>query len=165
MSGTIKQQEKQTKIEQTPKAGPPARTREFPFFLSRLRDEFDRVFERFFTNEMKPWGERINGWRWGVEVEDKDNVIVVRAEAPGFESGDFDIQVQDGQLTLRAARKTEAKKDGEEEWTRRECYESVMLPSGIDKDKVQAKYRNGILTVTLPKTPEGKGRRVTVEGA
>jgi HSP20 family protein len=165
MAGTITQQEKQTKVEQAPKAGPPARSFEFPFSLSRMREEFDRMFERFAGAGLAPWGEAMRVWRWGVDVMDKDNAIVVRAEAPGFEAGDFDVQVQDNQLTLRAARKTESKKEGEEACARQEYYESVMLPSGIDKDKVQAKYRNGILTITLPKRPDSKGRRVTVEGA
>jgi HSP20 family protein len=166
MAGTITQQEKAPRAEVAPKAGPLARAREFPFSLSRMREEFDRMFARFAAGfPTMSLGETMRAWRWGLDVMDKDNAIVVRAEAPGFEAGDFDIQVQDGQLTLRAARKSESKKEGEETWSSQEYYEAVILPPGIDKDKVQAKYRNGVLTVTLPKTPEGKGRRVTVEGA
>jgi len=41
----------------------------------------------------------------------------------------------------------------------------VTVPPGIDKDKVEARYHNGVLTITLPKTPEAKGRRVAVKGA
>ena len=91
--------------------------------------------------------------------------MVVRAEAPGFEAGDFDVQVQDGRLMLRAARKTETKKDEGREWSQRECYQSVTLPAGIDKDTVEARYHNGVLTITLPKTPGAKGRRVPVKNA
>ena len=47
---------------------------------------------------------------------------------------------------------------------RQEFYRSVPLPAGIDPDKVAARYRNGVLTVTLPKTEESKGRRITVQG-
>jgi HSP20 family protein len=138
--------------------------REFPFFLSRLRDEFDHVLERFSKTWPGLWGDAEQGWRWGLEVEDQDDSVIVRAEAPGFEPGDFDLQVQDGRLTLRAARKTETKKD-EREWSQRQCYQSVTLPIGIDKDKVKARYHNGMLTITLPKTPEGKGRRVPARDA
>ncbi|MFO0841442.1 MAG: Hsp20/alpha crystallin family protein [Gemmataceae bacterium] len=165
MAGIMKPQEKQTKVEPAPKGGPPARPQEFPSFLGRLRDEFDRMFERFAGARPGPWGEMMSTWRWGLEVFDKDTAVVVRAEAPGFEAGDFDVQVQDGQLTLRACHKVESKQEGEEAWSSQEYVEVVTLPTAIDKDKVQAKYRNGVLTVTLPKAPQAKGRRVTVEGA
>ncbi len=75
------------------------------------------------------------------------------------------MQVQDGRLTLRTARKTETKKDEGHEWSQRECYQSVTVPPGIDNDKVEARYYNGVLTITLPKTAEAKGRRVPVKSA
>lgn len=165
MAGTITQQEKPRPVEQAPKGGPVARPREFPFFLSRLRDEFDRIFERFAGTALNPFGERTKGWGWGLEVMEKENAIVVRAEAPGFEAKDFDVQVQDGQLMIRAIHKKEMKKEGEETWSEQEYQESVMLPTGIDKDKVQAQYRNGVLTISMPRTTESKGKRVMVEGA
>ncbi len=141
-----------------------ARGREVPSFLGRMRDEFDRMFERFFSAWPAAWGKSSEGWRWGLDVLDKENEVVVRAEAPGFEPEDFDVQVQGGQLVLRASKKTETKKEGGEEWCQRECYESVALPASIEKDKVEANYRNGVLTVTLPKAAECKGHRVTVKG-
>ena len=73
--------------------------------------------------------------------------------------------IQDGRLTFRAARKAETKKDEGREWSQRECYQSVTLPAGINKDKVEARYHNGALTITLPKTPEAKGRPVPVKSA
>jgi HSP20 family protein len=170
MAGATAQQEKQKKETQTSaepaqKAGPVTRVHEFPFFLSRLRDEFDHLLDRFAKTWPSLWGHAEHGWRWGLEVEDRDDAVVVRAEAPGFEPGDFDVQVQDGRLTFRAARKAETKKDEGREWSQRECYQSVTLPVGIDKDKVEARYHNGVLTITLPKTPEAKGRRVPVKNA
>jgi len=164
------QQEKQKKetqknVEPAQKAGPLTRVRDFPFFLSRLRDEFDHLLDRFAKTCPSLWGDATHGWRWGLEVEDQDDAVVVRAEAPGFEPGDFDVQVQDHRLTLRAARKIETKKDEGCEWSQRECYQSVTVPPGLDKDKAEARYHNGVLTITLPKTAEAKGRRVAVKGA
>ena len=151
------------------KEEPATRTRalapfgEFPFFLSRMRDEFDRMFERLSREWPSPWES--NGWRWGMEVEDKEDAIIVKAEAPGFEAGDFNVQVTDGSLVLRAEKKIEKKdKEGKaHEYREQQCYESVTLPPGIDKNKVDAKYHNGVLTITLPKTAEGKGKRITVK--
>lgn len=136
---------------------------EFPFFLSRMRDEFDHLLEKFSRDWPAMWEGR--HWRWGLEVDDEDEAIVVTAEAPGFEPGDFDVQVSDNRLVLRATRKVETK--GEQgkpsEYHEQECYQAVALPAGIDKDKVAARYHNGILTVTLPKTAEGKAKRVAVK--
>jgi HSP20 family protein len=109
-------------------------------------------------------GER-RRWRWGLEVEDQDDSVVVRAEAPGCEEGDFDVRVEDGRLVLSALKKIETKdeKGKMKEYREQECYESVALPAGIDKDKVEAKYHNGLLTVTLPKTAEGKAMKIAVK--
>lgn len=136
---------------------------EFPFLLSRMRDEFDRMLERF----SRQWPSVLegNGWRWGLELEDEDDAVVVKAEAPGSEAGDFDLQVSDNRLVIRASKKLETK--GEEgkpsEYREQESYQSVTLPTGIDKDKVSAKYHSGVLTITLPKTAEGKAKRIAVK--
>lgn len=134
---------------------------EFPFSLARMRDEFDRLWDQLARWPSLWQGD---GLRRCLRVEDKENAIIVRAEAPGFEADDFDIRVSD-HLVLSASRKVESKdKEGKtREYHEQECYESVMLPPGIDKDKVEALYRNGILTITLPKTTEGKAKRITVK--
>jgi HSP20 family protein len=137
---------------------------EFPFFMSRLRDEFDRLFERISRDVPGFWGDD-RGWRWGVDVRDEENAIVVRAEAPGFEPGDFELHVQDNRLTLKAARKSETTEKEGKTWRQQEYFHAVTLPVGIDKEKVEAKYHQGVLTVTLPKTPEGKGKRVPVKSS
>jgi HSP20 family protein len=142
------------------RGGAMAPYREFPFMLNRMRDEFDRFWDRM-TRGMSMWeGDR---WRWGLDVEDEDGTVTVRAEAPGFEAGDFDIQVHDDRLVLRACHKAESKEGKGREYHEQECYESVALPAGIDKDKVEAKYNNGILTITLPKTAQAKAKRITVK--
>ncbi|HXG09818.1 MAG TPA: Hsp20/alpha crystallin family protein [Gemmataceae bacterium] len=138
---------------------------DFPFSLSRMRDEFDRLFDRMARefSALAGWGGE--GWRWGLEVEDQDDSIIVRAEAPGFEAGDFDVRVEDGRLVLSASKKVETKdeKGQVKEYRAQECYESVALPVGIDKDKADARYHNGVLTITLPKTAEGKAKKIAVK--
>jgi len=148
-----------------PRAGAMAPVREFPFFLSRMRDEFDRLVDRLSHYMPTLWdGE---GWRWGLDVREEEDAVVVQAEAPGFESGDFDVQVSDNRLVLRASKTVETKdeKGGVREYREQKCYESVTLPPGIDREKVEAKYHNGVLTVTLPKTAEAKAKRITVKNA
>jgi HSP20 family protein len=159
-----KTKENQEPVPAAPRGGALTLFGDFPFFLSRMRDEFDQMFARFARQWPNFLGSK--GWRWGLDVRDEDDTVVVKAEAPGFEAGDFDVRVSGNQLTLRAVRKVETK-DKEDKarayHEERECYESVTLPAGIDKDKVEATYHNGVLTVTLPKTPEGNAKQVPVK--
>lgn len=162
MATQIAQKTKE-KAEPRPRGGALAPSREFPFFLSRMRDEFDRLLDRLSQPWSSLWGGE--GWRWGIDVRDEDDAVVVQAEAPGFEAGDFDVQVSDNRLVLRASKKVETKDDKGQirEYREQKCYESVTLPPGINRDKVEAGYHNGVLTVTLPKTAESKAKRVTVK--
>lgn len=133
--------------------------------LSVIRNEFDSLFDRFFGRmplAMEEW-DGTNGW--GLDVQDNDKEYVVRAEAPGFEAGDFDIQLQGNTLTLRAEHKQEqGKKDeGSYAFSERRLMRSVTLPAGADADRIDARYRNGILELHLPKLPEAQGRRITVK--
>jgi HSP20 family protein len=135
-----------------------------PRYLARMRDDMDRLFERFAAN----WpaiAKDTGGWQWEVDVKDEPNAVVVRAEAPGFEAADFDIQVRGDQLVLHAFKKTtadEAKKGYHEE-KQHECYEAFTLPAEVAPDKAAAKYHNGVLTITLPKTEAGKGKRIAIK--
>jgi HSP20 family protein len=131
-----------------------------PFAL--LRREFDTLFDTFFDR----WPAALSPG-WGLDMEDSGKEVVVRAEAPGFEAQEFDVQLRGDQLYIRAEHKEEAKEGKEEEKSaasRYGIYERwVTLPSGLDADKVEARYRNGVLEVHLPKTPEALGRKIEVK--
>jgi len=135
--------------------------------LSLFRDEVDSLFDRFFGRGFSPLAlDEISGNGWGLELEDKGNAFVVRAEAPGFEAEDFDVQVQGNVLTIKAERKQETgekEKDKPYAYAERRLHRAVTLPAGADANKIEAKYRNGILELHLPKMPEAQGRRVTVQ--
>ena len=137
----------------------------FPALMRRMQSEFDELFDRFARNWPVTLEDFGKGWRWGLDVEDKDDSVVVKAEAPGFEAGDFDVRVSGDRLILRAARKTETKEKEGEYREECECYESMTLPPGIDKEKIDARYHSGVLTVTIPKTKEGKGKKIAVKNA
>jgi HSP20 family protein len=136
--------------------------------LSRLRDEIDALFNRFFG----PWPTLGEGnWMterfWDVDVEDTDKEIRVRAEAPGFEPQDFDIHVSGNTLTIQAEHKQESEeKQGESHsWHRRygRYQRSLTLPAAVEADKVEAHYRNGVLELRLPRTQEAHRRRIEVK--
>jgi HSP20 family protein len=132
--------------------------------LSRLRSEFDRLFDDFFRG-----GPMLGAWpeepesRWGLDVRDEDDKVVIRAEAPGFEPQDFNLQVHDNQLELCACQSAESEQAGERHWHQQELYRSIPLPSGVDEEHVDAQYHNGVLTITVPKTEQSKRRRIEVK--
>jgi HSP20 family protein len=167
---TPKEQPKQQQQPQTT-SQPPAPVRRGSMMptgrdsYSMFREEMNRLFDRFFTGWPAPWdGGRWDGW--GLDVTEDDGAVTVRAEAPGFEPGDFDIQVRGDQLILRAVRRSESeeKDRGYREWHRQEFCRSVALPAGTDPDKVDAQYRNGVLTVKVPINEQSRPRRIQVKG-
>jgi HSP20 family protein len=139
---------------------------DFPVTLNRMREEFDKLYEKFGLEMQGPLSLAPgNRWRWGLEIVDEEKAVVVRAEAPGFEPADFDLQIRNNELILKASKKAEKGEKGGKnyEWSQAECYQSITLPSGIDTEKVEAKYHSGLLTVKFPKTAEGMGKRIPVK--
>jgi HSP20 family protein len=91
--------------------------------------------------------------------EDKDNTYV-RAELPGVNRDDINVEMVDGYLNISASRKSlAAESKGEETFSFSRC---VSIPEDVHADKVGAAYENGVLTVTLPKNEEAKPRKITV---
>ena len=133
--------------------------------LHRLRQDFGRMLDQYFRGWPSPsglWEAATQGW--GLDVREDDGKMTVRAEAPGFEPSDFDIDVQGNQLILRAVHRDESseKETGSRQWRRQEYYRSVPLTGAIDADRIEASYRHGILTVTLPKSEQSRRRRIEV---
>jgi HSP20 family protein len=136
-----------------------------PKGFERLFEPFDQMMENFFKGwpELEPeLAKEPEGI--GLELEDKTEVVEVKAKAPGFEAGDLKIELRGNMLTLEAAKKDEKKdeKEGREEVKEQKLYGAVTLPAEIDPDKVEAKFVNGLLTVTLPKTEKSKGRLIPI---
>jgi HSP20 family protein len=128
----------------------------------RLRHEFDRLFDDF-THGLSVWGgERQSSW--GIDVQEKDDALMIRADAPGFDADDFDIQIRDDNLVLCACQSEEKTQDDEGyHWEKREMYRSVPLPAHVDADKIDAQYHNGILSIKVPKTEPTKTRKIQVK--
>jgi len=123
--------------------------------LSLFRNEFDTLFDRFFGN----WPDG-DGRGWGMEADETDKDVTVKMDAPGFEPGDFDVQVSGDTLRVTAERKGQ-KEDGSFE---RRFGRSVTLPAPVDPEKVQAKYKSGVLELTLPKTEQAQWKQIKVWG-
>jgi HSP20 family protein len=130
--------------------------------LTDLRDEIDR----FFDSPLARTSEFL-GWAPAFDVyEEKDN-FVVKAELPGMKKEDINVSLHDGDLIISGERKSETKTEGTEVY-RAERYfgkfqRSVSLPATVAANNVKAEYKDGILTVTLPKSEEAKPRQIEVK--
>src|SRR5436305_1787755 len=126
-----------------------------------MRDEFDALFDRFLSRWPAPWGADDASAFWGFDVQDTDQEYVLRAEAPRFEVGDFDIQVSGGVLAIRAERRQESK-DAQNgtSYSERRLHRTVTLPAGADPERVEAHYRNGVLELHFAKAPNAQGKRI-----
>ncbi|HEU5125930.1 MAG TPA: Hsp20/alpha crystallin family protein [Verrucomicrobiae bacterium] len=134
--------------------------------LTDIREELDRLFESPWT-ELARTSQLLSGWTPALDLhEDKDN-FVVKAELPGLKKEDIDISLHDGSLSISGERKSE-EKFADAEVYRSERFvgrfqRTIALPSAVANDQVKAQYKDGILTVTLPKTEEAKPKQISVQ--
>lgn len=132
--------------------------------LTSLRDEINRLFEAPFANGSA--SDVLNTWAPAVDLyEDQDN-LVVRAEVPGLKKEDIDLSLHENTLTISGERRNE-KKYNAAQTSREERFfgrfnRSIVLPKVVESSKVKAAYRDGILTVTLPKAENAKPRQIEV---
>ena len=132
--------------------------------LSNLRDHFSRLFDVALTG--RP-AESFGDWSPALDAfEDKDK-YVVSLEVPGLKKEDLNVVVHDGVLTVSGERKSEKDvKEGTVHRTERiygKFSRSVSLPSAVKADKVEAAYKDGILTVEVPKADEAKPKSIEVK--
>lgn len=134
-----------------------------PNELSRLRNEFDALWDRFWAGP-PAYDDLFGGgaWSWGVSVDDNENEVVIHAEAPGFEPDELNLQVRGNHLFLEAEHKEEQKDNRSASYRYGKLRRTVPLPHGVDADKVDARYHNGVLHVRIPKSEEAKGKRIMV---
>jgi len=118
-----------------------------------LEGEIDRLFESVLGDFTSPVADR-----FPVDLyEDKEN-LYVRAELPGVDRNDINVEVIEDYLTISATRK--AQQDGKEQSF--SFSRSVAIPESVQSDRVSAQYADGVLTVTLPKKEEAKPRKIAV---
>jgi HSP20 family protein len=133
--------------------------------LSTLRNEIDRLFDAPLT-ELARASQFLSGATPAVDVfEDKEN-FVVKAELPGMQKKDIDVSLHDGTLSISGERTEEKVENGEVYRSERffgRFQRSVALPASVDAAKIKAQYKDGVLTVTLPKAEEAKPKQIDVQ--
>jgi HSP20 family protein len=135
--------------------------------LSLLRNEIDRLFDSPLDALTSNSQQFLNGWLPTIDLyEDRDH-LVLKAELPGMKKEDIDISLHGEVLTVSGERKEEETFDKAETY-RAERFlgrfqRTLTLPVRVDASKVQASYKDGILTVTLPKAEEAKPKQIEVK--
>jgi HSP20 family protein len=119
-----------------------------------LESEIDRLFETAFTD----FGATPAN-RFPVDLYEDENNTYVRAELPGINRDDINVEMTDGYLTIAASRKSGGNGEDEESFS---FSRAVSIADVVDAGKVNATYENGVLTVTLPKREEAKPRKIAV---
>ena len=128
--------------------------------------EFDRLFREAFASGFGEGEISTRPWAPPVDIFENENNIVLKAELPGVDPKDVEVRVEDNTLYLKGERKFE-KETEEENYHRIErsygsFARSFSLPSSIDAEKVGADYKDGLLTLTLPKREEAKPKTIKI---
>jgi HSP20 family protein len=141
-------------------------------------EEMEHLFEDFFPPSwMRRWHEGWPSWSMlespfegrapRVDVIDRDEEIVVRAELPGVKKNDLDVSLAKDMLTIKASSKEESEEEKggyhRREISRGKLTRSIRLPANVDAEKVTAKFADGILELNLPKVAPSARHSIKVD--
>jgi HSP20 family protein len=106
-------------------------------------------------------------WAPSVDISETDNEYVIKAEIPEVKKEDVKVTVEDGQLTIQGERKQEKEEKGKRYHRIERAYGSFMrsfdVPDNVDESKAKAEFKEGMLTLTLPKSEKAKPRALEVK--
>lgn len=136
--------------------------------LTEFRHEVDRLFDSFFR---EPFGWGDGGWAglWNpsLDVAEDDKSVTVKVEVPGVKPEDIHLSVTGNTLLISGEKKESHEREGDGYYHSERRFgsfrRSVMLPAGVDAEKVNADYAHGVLAVRLEKSPEAQPKRIPVK--
>ena len=136
--------------------------------MTSLRQEMDRLFDRFLE-PVWPEMPTLGDWEPKLDVTESKDSVTVKAELPGVEQKDIAVTLEEGVLTIKGEKEAE-KEEKDKRYHRVErsygaFYRSVRLPTPVEAGKVTAAFKDGVVTITLPKAPEAKGTMIPVKAA
>jgi HSP20 family protein len=132
--------------------------------LDTLQSDVNRLFDGFFGRSASP----SSGRRWipAMDLVETDEHLVLRADLPGLDREDIEIEVKDNVLTVAGERKAEHEEKGEGFHRVERAFgrfsRSLDLPHGIAADEVDARFDRGVLEVRIPKPEERKPTRIEI---
>jgi HSP20 family protein len=135
--------------------------------FGNLKQDMDRLFGQLAATK---WDDfpTLGEWAPSMDISETKDSLVVKVEVPGMDQKDIRISLQENLLTITGEKRQE-KEEQEERYHRVErsygaFTRGVRLPVAVDGSKVSATFKNGLLTVTLPKTPAAKGTMIPIKG-
>src|ERR1700733_14324413 len=141
------------------KYGPFADTEDFPTGLRLFQDSINRLFSEDGT-KTRPWAP-------AVDILETENELILKADVPGVDMKDVDIQVENGTLTVKGERKVEKEEKNKGFHRMERSYGSFVryftLPDTVDVENVKAGYEAGVLTITPPKKEVAKPKAIKVQ--
>jgi HSP20 family protein len=133
--------------------------------LTSFRKEMDRLFERAFDQDFEL--PTVGGWAPPLDLSETNEMIMVRMEVPGIDPKDIHVQLKSHVLTIRGEKVREQERKDESYYRAERTYGSfvrtLQLPSSVREDKVNATFKNGLLTVTLTKVAEEVGTTIPIK--
>jgi len=141
-----------------------------------LRNQVDRLFRDFENGFLQtPFYRDIDnlfrrdagfGVSPAIDIAEKDKAFEVTAELPGLDAKDIDLQLSDGVLTIKGEKTEEKEERSKDRYVSERRYgsfrRSLQVPASVDADKIEASYKSGVLTVTLPKSAEAQKTQKTI---
>jgi HSP20 family protein len=132
--------------------------------LSDLQEQVTRLFQSNFPRRSD--NPALTTWAPAVDIYETENELVVKADLPAVTEKDLDVRVENNMLTIRGERKFENKVEQEDYLRVERSYgtfsRSFSLPNTVNSEAIKADYKNGVLTITLPKRAESKPKQVKV---
>lgn len=132
-----------------------------------LRNHMNRVFGDFYFPTNREEGD-LPMWNWNpvVDVYDNDDNIVLKAEIPGIDKKDIEIDVKGRVLTLKGERSSDNEAKEDNYYRRERCFgkfeRAFTLPVNVELDQIKANYKDGVLEIEIPKPEEKKPKHITV---
>jgi len=131
-----------------------------------FKREMDRLFDRFFEPRWDEF-ELVGEWAPKVDVVETKDAVVVKAEMPGMEQKDINVELENQVLTIKGEKHQEKEEKGERFHRTERSWgafsRTFRLPAAVEGGKVNATFKNGVLTVTLPKAPTARGTTIPVK--
>lgn len=136
--------------------------------MTSLRDEINRLFEAPFGDLVRA-NEFSSGWTPAIDLREDQDSLVAHVELPGMKKEDIEVSVHENVLSITGERacESESKEAGVHRCERSygRFQRTLGLPKPVKAGDIKASYKDGILTITMPKTEEAKPRQITVDVA
>ncbi len=131
------------------------------YFLKNIQDEINRVVEDTFSDfefPSFPFEAKSKIWRPAVEMREQKDSYIVKAQLPGLSKEDIDVEMGEDSITIKAETKVKKEEKSKNlyksEFRYGKFFRTVMFPTGINSKNATASYKNGVLSIEIPKSKE-----------